>query len=98
MTSASSSKKEEDLIFTFGDTGKPHTLPVPILMLLWLSEKCLDYGQRAIKSDWALPMRKAAGALSCTCVAVYVAGYTCGYWVHRLNDRIARMWSRNQDS
>ncbi len=93
MTSASSSKKEEDLTFAFGDTGGLHSLPALILMLLSLYEKCLDYAKAAIKSDWSPWIRKLVGAWICACVAVYVAGYTCGYWLHRLNDRIAALFN-----
>ena len=91
MTSASSSKKEEDLTFSFGDTGGFYTLPAGMLMLLWLYEKCLVFVQTAIKSDWSLWMRKTAGAVSCACVLTYVAGYTCGYWLHQLNAKLTRL-------
>lgn len=94
MTSASSSKKEEDLTFAFGDTGELHSLPAPILTVLSLIEKCLYYAKTAIKSEWSPWMRKAAGAWACASVAVYVAGYTCGAWVHRLNDRVAQVFRR----
>ena len=94
MTSASSSKKEEDLTFAFGDTGGLHSLPAPTLMLLSLYEKCLDFAKMAIKSDWSPWMRKAAGAWACASVAVYVASYTCGAWVHRLNDRVTQVFRR----
>jgi hypothetical protein len=89
MTSQFSSKKEKELTFVFGDTGELHSLPAPILTLLSLYEKCLDYAKAAIKSDWSPWMRDIAGVFACASVAVYVAGYTCGYWVHRLNDRIS---------
>jgi len=91
MTSASSSKKEEDLTFSFGDTGGFHTLPAGMLMLLWLYEKCSDFVQKAMKSDWGPWLRKVAGTWSCACVVVYVAGYTCGHWVHQLNAKLTRL-------
>ena len=91
MTSASSSKNEEDLTFSFGDTGGFHTLPAGMLMLLWLYEKCLVFVQMAMKSDWGPWLRKLCGAWACASVAVYVAGYACGYWVHQLNAKLTRL-------
>ena len=93
MTSASSSKKEEDLTFAFGDAGESPTLPVPMLMLQWLYEQCLGFVRTAIKNDWSPWLRSVAGAWACASVAFYVAGYTCGYWLHRLNDRIAALFN-----
>lgn len=97
MTSASSSKKEEDLTFSFGDTGASHTLPASMLMLLSLYEKCLVCVQAAMKSEWGPWLRKLCGAWACASVAVYVAGYTCGAWVHRLNAKLSRFLVRNND-
>ena len=91
MTSASSSKKEEDLTFSFGDVGESPTLPASMLMLLSLYEKCLVCVQAAMKSEWGPWLRKFCGAWACASVAVYVAGYTCGYWVHELSARLARL-------
>ena len=91
MTSVSSSKNEEDLTFSFGDTGGFHTLPAGMLMLLWLYEKCLVFVQTAMRSEWGPFLRKLAGTWACASVAVYVAGYTCGYWVHQLSARLARL-------
>ena len=97
MTSASSSKKEEDLTFSFGDTGALHTLPASMLMLLSLYEKWIDFAQMAMKSEWGPFLRKVAGAWACASVAVYVAGYTCGYWVHQLNAKLTRFLVRDND-
>ena len=46
------------------------------------------------KSDWSLALREITGYLSCSCVLVFVAGYTCGSWVHRLNERFTRILLR----
>ena len=97
MTSASSSKKEEDLTFSFGDTGASHTLPASMLMLLSLYERWIDFAQMAMKSEWGPWLRKVAGAWACLSVAVYVAGYTCGMWVHQLNAKLTGFLVRNND-
>ena len=44
-----------------------------------------------MKSEWGPWLRKFCGAWACASVAVYVAGYTCGYWVHELSARLARL-------
>ncbi len=97
MTSASSSKKEEDLTFSFGDTGASHTLPAGMLMLLSLYERWIGFAQMAMKSKWGPFLRRVAGAWACASVAVYVAGYTCGAWVHQLNAKLSRFLVRNND-
>jgi hypothetical protein len=83
MTSSSSSKKEEDLTFAFGDVSDSPSLPVPMLMLQWLCDRCLAFVRTAIKSDWSIWMRNAVGAWACASVAAYVAGSTCGYWLRK---------------
>jgi hypothetical protein len=83
MTSASSSKKEEDLTFSFGDVGESPTLPVFMLSLLSLYEKCIDFALWVTKSNWGQWARSCVGAFSCACVCVYVAGEACGYWFRR---------------
>ena len=97
MTSASSSKKEEDLTFSFGDTGASHTLPASMLMLLSLYERWIDFARMAMKSEWGPWLRKVAGGWACLSVAVYVAGYTCGMWVHQLNAKLTRFLVRRHD-
>ena len=97
MTSASSSKKEEDLTFSFGDAGASHTLPASMLMLLSLYEKWIDFAQMAMKSEWGPWLRKVAGGWACLSVAVYVAGYTCGMWVHQLNAKLTGFLVRRHD-
>jgi hypothetical protein len=97
MTSASSSKNEEDLTFSFGDTGASHTLPASMLMLLSLYERWIDFARMVMKSEWGPWLRKVAGVWACLSVVVYVAGYTCGTWVHQLNAKLTRFLVRRHD-
>ena len=90
MTSTSSSKSEEDLTFAFGEVGASPSLPVPMLMLQWLSENFLAFVQSAIKSDWSIWMRKTVDFFSCALTLVYVAGYTCGYWLRKIVSKLLR--------
>lgn len=43
----------------------------------------------ALRSDWAPALKQAARTLALVIVAVYVAGYTLGEFVHTMNDRIS---------
>ena len=90
MTSASSSKNEEDLTFSFGDTGEFHTLPAGMLMLLSLYERWIDFARMVMKSEWGPFLRKVAGAWACASVAFYVAGATCRSWVAKIASKVMR--------
>lgn len=90
MTSTSSSKNEEDLTFTYGEAEESPSLPVPMLMLQWLGENFLAFAQSAIKSDWSIWMRKTVDFFSCASVLIYVAGYTCGYWLRKIVSKLPR--------
>jgi len=46
---------------------------------------------QALKSDWGPILYLWTAQLAESLVAVYVAGLMFGAWLHRLNDRIARM-------
>jgi len=67
------------------------------LMLLSLYERWIDFAQMVMKSEWGPWLRKAAGVWACLTVAVYVAGYTCGMWVHQLNAKLTGFLARNND-
>jgi hypothetical protein len=97
MTSASSSKKEEDLTFSFGDVGESPTLPVFMLSLLSLYEKCIDFVLWVTKSNWGQWARSCVGAFSCACVCVYVAGEACGYWFRRFCSSILIAFQTKND-
>lgn len=97
MASASSSKKEEDLTFSFGDVGESPTLPVFMLSLLSLYEKCIDFALWVTKSNWGQWARSCVGAFSCACVGVYVAGETCGYWFRRSSSSISIPFQTKND-
>jgi len=47
--------------------------------------------KQALKSDWGPILYLWTAQLAESLVAVYVAGLMFGAWLHRLNDRIARM-------
>lgn len=40
-------------------------------------------------SDWGRPIESAVRSVAAVAVAVYVAGYVVGAWVHQLNDGLA---------
>jgi lambda repressor-like predicted transcriptional regulator len=45
-----------------------------------------------LTADWAPHIEAAVRRLAQLCTIVYVAGYCCGAWLHRLNDALAREW------
>jgi len=47
--------------------------------------------KQALTSDWGPTLYLWTAQLAEILVAVYVAGLMFGAWLHRLNDRIARM-------
>ena len=47
--------------------------------------------KKALTSDWGPTLYLWTAQLAESLVAVYVAGLMFGAWLHRLNDRIARM-------
>ena len=47
--------------------------------------------KRLLTSDWGPPLYLWTAQLAEIIVAVYVAGLVVGAWLHRLNDRIARI-------
>jgi len=47
--------------------------------------------KQALTSDWGPTLYLWTAQLAEIIVAVYVAGLIFGAWLHRLNDRIARM-------
>jgi hypothetical protein len=90
MTSASSSKNEKDLTFSFGDTGSLPTPQADMSILLWLYERWLICERKVTLSDPGLAMRKLAGGFACACVAFYVAGATCRSWVAKIASKVMR--------
>ena len=90
MTSASSSKKEEDLTFSFGDTGSLPTPQADMSMLLWLYERWLICERKVLSSDPGAAMRRVAGGFVCACVAFYVAGATCRSLFAKIASKVMR--------
>jgi hypothetical protein len=90
MTSASSSKNEKDLTFSFGGTGSLPTPQADMSMLLWLYEKWLICERKVLSSDPGTAMRRVAGGFACACVAFYVAGATCRSWVAKIASKVMR--------
>jgi hypothetical protein len=90
MTSASSSKNEKDLTFSFGDTGSFPTPQADMSMLLWLYERWLICERKVLSSDPGPAMRKLAGGFACVCVAFYVAGATCRRWLAKIASKVMR--------
>jgi hypothetical protein len=43
-----------------------------------------------MKSDWSVALREVTEYIACACVLVFVAGYTCGTWIHDLNRRFTQ--------
>jgi len=94
MTSASSSKNDSTLGSKSAVKEESLSLKESILILRKLRKSFQDLVLLGIKSDWSLALREITGYLSCSCVLVFVAGYTCGSWVHRLNERFTRILLR----
>ena len=94
MTSASSSKNDSTLGSKSAVKEESLSLKESILILGKLRKSFQDLVLLGIKSDWSLALREITGYLSCSCVFVFVAGYTCGSWVHRLNERLTRILLR----
>jgi len=94
MTSASSSKNDSTLGSKSAVKEESLSLKESILILTRLRKSFQDLVLLGIKSDWSLALREITGYLSCSCVLVFVAGYTCGSWVHRLNERFTRILLR----
>ena len=42
-----------------------------------------------LTTDWAPYIERIVRTVAAVLVAVYAAGYCCGEWLHRLNDRLA---------
>ena len=49
---------------------------------------------RTLSTDWGPAIETTVRAIAAAAVAVYVAGLMVGTWLHRLNDRLARLWVR----
>jgi hypothetical protein len=47
--------------------------------------------KQALKSDWGPTLYLWTAQLAKLLAALYVAGLVFGLWLHRLNDRIARI-------
>jgi hypothetical protein len=47
---------------------------------------------RVYRADWAPHIEQAARQFARLCVVVFCAGFAFGRWLHRLNDRLARLW------
>ena len=46
----------------------------------------------ATLADWGPAIETAARRIAAVLVAIYVAGYVAGTWLHRLNDRLSRAY------
>lgn len=77
-------KNLKELISTSEAEDVPPTLLASISIALWLYELWNGFINKVIKTAWGPGLRSIAGACACAAVAVYVAGYTCGYWLRKL--------------
>ena len=64
----------------YGNTSRPDA---PLVPTAFFTMKTI------LTTDWAPHIEAIARQFAQVCVAVYVAGYITGAWVHQLNDQLA---------
>ena len=90
MTSVSSSKNDSTLGSKFAVKEESPLLKESISTLNRLRRSFQDLLLLGMKSDWSVALREVTEYITYACVLVFVAGYTCGAWIHDLNRRFTQ--------